>query len=334
MGYWKNSFPLVWTDAELAIFGTEDFHIVDGGAAGELFEPFDTVSDHCRVYTFEPRGTETIEYQARVNIGAGLWKEPDRRILHVAEGPKASSIYPPNLPYLQRFPRKFGTGVRRTATMIEVPLTSIDNEVRNGIMPKPNFIKLDIHSAEYEALLGTLESLDECLGLLVETWYAPIHAGQHLNGEVEVLLQNQGFQLYDSRQASAWPHALEDEGSLRTERRQLVGAESLFLREIPPPHLCLQYLALLELFGYTTLAIRVCDQMLSGSLKHETSVGKIEIVRATLMQHREARVKQAHGDQQQAKRERLEKVYQERREAKKAREMAKRKEAPLTGHDQ
>ncbi|GGA40967.1 FkbM family methyltransferase [Pelagibacterium lentulum] len=318
MGYWKSNSPLIWTDFAPEIFGANRFHIVDGGAAGLLFEPFDAVSDICSVYTFEPRGSETIEYRAKVNIDAGLWSEPDRRSLHVAEGAKASSIYPPNMPYLERFPARFGLAKRRTVSMVEVPLTSIDAEVEKGIIPKPNFVKLDIHSAEYEALLGCLNSLDDCLGLLVETWYAPIHAGQHLNGEVEALLQSRGFQLYDSQQTSVWPHALDSEKPLPGERCQLVGAESLFLRDTPPPHLWAQYVALLELFGYATLAVHICDQMLSGVMVHDASDGNLEALREALLKNREARATQAREDRQKAKQERLESVYKDRRTAKQA----------------
>ncbi|MEQ8445454.1 MAG: FkbM family methyltransferase [Pelagibacterium sp.] len=323
MGYWRSNAPLIWADSSLAIFEASRFTIVDGGAAGEIFEPFDTVLDSCQIYTFEPRGSETIDYEAKVNIDAGLWNEPSRRMLHVAAGPKASSIYPPNMPYLARFPSSLGGDVRETAAVVEVPLTSIDAEVGKGVMPKPNFIKLDIHSAEYEALLGSLNSLDDCLGLLVETWYAPVHTGQHLNGEVEVLLQREGFQLYDSRQSSAWPHALDNEKQLPVERRQLVGAESLFLRETPPPHLWAQHLALLELFGYTLLAIQITNQMLSGALEHSAPIERVEAVRAALLKNHEERVRIAREERQRAKQARLEVIYKERREAKHAQQMAK-----------
>lgn len=323
MGYWKSNPPWIWIDEGLALFKANEFRIIDGGAAGELFEPFDAVSEFCEVVTFEPRGANAVEYRARVNINAGLWSEPSCLVLHVASDPSTSSIYPPNLSYLERFPARFGTESRRTAQRLDVPLTSIDAEVAKGTLSKPNFIKLDVHSAEYEAIVGCLGSLDECLGLLVETWHVPVHLGQHLNGEVEVMLQDNGFQLYDTKQASAWPHILDGESPMPGERRQLVGSESLFLREIPPPHLWAQYLALLELFGYATLAVRVCDDMLAGRLSSTAQAGQLEAVRVALLGNRDVRASLVNEELQKAKQARLAPLYRERQEAKKALQIVK-----------
>ena len=68
---------------------------------------------------------------------------------------------------------------------MNISLRSIDSCVSSGEMPKPNFIKLDVHSAEFHALTGSLTSLNNCVGLLVETWNCEVHEGQPLHYEIE-----------------------------------------------------------------------------------------------------------------------------------------------------
>ena len=257
MGYWSADNPLIWKNVDLDLFKAGAFRIVDGGAAGDLFEPFDAVAPFCTIYTFEPRGKDAIAHEDHVHVDAGLWSEPCRRPLHIAQDPTTSSIYPPDLDYLLRFPDRIGHEARTTARRVNVPLTSIDAEVAAGTIEPPHFIKLDIHSAEFEAIEGSTRSLQECLGFLVETWHAPIHSGQHLHGEIEVRLAELGYRLYHLRPASAWRH-LNEGKPFPLDREQLVGSEGLFLREDIPHALKMRHVALLELFGYSQLGRRIC----------------------------------------------------------------------------
>ena len=72
MSYWSAAPPLLWQDETLDLFGTEEFRVVDGGAAGTLFEPFSNLSETCTIYTFEVRGKDAIEQTGNLNVDAGL----------------------------------------------------------------------------------------------------------------------------------------------------------------------------------------------------------------------------------------------------------------------
>jgi hypothetical protein len=269
------------------LFGTEKFRVVDGGAAGTLFEPFSNLSETCTIYTFEVRGKDAIEQTGNLNVDAGLWSHRERKTLHVARGPKASSIYPPNLELLKRFPGRFGVATRETVKLREVCLTSIDAEVADGVILPPHFIKLDIHSAEYEALIGAKDSIGNCLGLLVETWHTPVHKGQHLNSEIETLLTDWGFSLYDCHDAASWRHEVDGK-SEGTDRRQRVGSESLFLREDVPDKLKEWQIALFELFGYSMRAIQLCDEVI-GSGAQKGGLERPQLMRETLYENQKMR---------------------------------------------
>ena len=133
-------------------------------------------------------------------------------------------------------------------------MISIDDAVDQDLCELPNFIKLDIHSAEYEAILGSKSSLDNCLGFLVETWHIDIHKGQYLSADVEKLLNSYGFFQFYNHQNSSWPYSIKPSAIL-SDRRHVVGSETLYFRKDVPPHLSLMFIGLLELFGYGALAV-------------------------------------------------------------------------------
>lgn len=256
MTVWKASKHTLLNNNEQARKFDLSLTVLDGGAAGKMFEPFDKVQTDLKVILFEPR-TSSISKRDHVvqHIPGGIWNEREVRKLHVAHDPSTSSIYPPNLDFVKTFSPKIGYEARKTIKEELVELYSLDYAIKNDLCDLPNFIKLDVHSAEFEAIQGSINSLDDCLGFLVETWNYPVHLGQKLSGEVEVLLNSLGFFQYYSHPNSRWLH---EDGlfNAMSDRRHMVGSEILFFRQDVPSQLYFKYLSLLELFGYGVLAIQ------------------------------------------------------------------------------
>lgn len=233
-------------------YGDRRFNVIDGGSRGELFEPLNAVRDHWTAYAFDADASAP-DYSGHVRrLPYGLWSESKTVKLHLAVDPSTSSVYPPNLELFDTFygPR-LGTKVRTTAKMVDVPCISVDDAVARGLMGKPNFFKLDVHSAEYEAILGARMSLDECLCVLVETWTHQFHVGQKCHGHVEGLLNDLGFFIYDMTPVYVRKTDLD--------RRMLTSTDSVFFPDRAKPGLELLHVALLDLFRYTSHAIHMCD---------------------------------------------------------------------------
>jgi hypothetical protein len=125
--------------------------------------------------------------------------------------------------------------------------------VSKGEIPLPNFIKLDVHSAELPALQGASNSLEDCVGLLVEGWHTEVHQGQGLHYEVEQFACRHGFEVFDNTGLMRWRHKFEGHTHL-ADRPQYVGSEMLFIKKNVPERLLLKKAFVLALFKFGNAA--------------------------------------------------------------------------------
>ena len=89
--------------------------LIDGGAAGNLSEPFDISKQALLSIRFEPRGEQEVSMsKEQIYINGGLWIKDDEKKLHIAQEPTTSSIYPPNIKFLKTFNDKNGIIPRTT----------------------------------------------------------------------------------------------------------------------------------------------------------------------------------------------------------------------------
>jgi len=228
--------------------------LVDGGAAGDISQPFTLAKDVIVGIRFEPRGASEIESSANdIYINGGLWSHDSLQTLHIAQIPFCSSICPPNDKYLEQFDDKYGYPPRKTIEKRSVTCRSIDSCVSKGEIPLPNFIKLDVHSAELPALQGASNSLEDCVGLLVEGWHTEVHQGQGLHYEVEQFACRHGFEVFDNTGLMRWRHKFEGHTHL-ADRPQYVGSEMLFIKKNVPERLLLKKAFVLALFKFGNAA--------------------------------------------------------------------------------
>ena len=251
--YWDPNLPLLINNKEFRKLTNDPYVIIDGGAAGDIEEPFCHVKDFSKFIRFEPRGSDTVVMSEDIYVDGGLWDEDTLKKLHVAKRRPTSSIYPPNKEFLEQFDNRYGLPPRTTEFKLDVKLRSIDSAVNNGEIPKPNFIKLDIHSAEFEAVKGSINSLDENLGFLVETWHSDVHKGQHVHAELESFLVSNGYEVFDLRSAAQWKYQFEGKVAI-FDKPRYIGSELLFFRKDIPDHLMIKFIGLCDLFNFSTLA--------------------------------------------------------------------------------
>lgn len=247
--------------------------VLDGGSKGSLFEPFSAVTKGIDVLAFDPDPND-VQYNVANGkvrfLNRALWSAPGMIDVHLAVDRSTSSVYPPNEQLLRQFPDYIAWPVRKTERVIRVESTSVDTAVAEGLCETPDFIKLDIHSAEFEALEGSRHSLAHCVGVQVETWHSPIHTGQHLHAEVENLLNRQGFSLFNFSAVMSWKRTVDGVEFLY-DQSQVVGSESLYFRDYALNASVSQRTALIaigcaDLYRYTAYAIQLSRRFLASGV--------------------------------------------------------------------
>jgi FkbM family methyltransferase len=84
-------------------------------------------------------------------------------------------------------------------TEIEVPINTIDDMIIQGVLAKPNMIKLDIQGGEMKTLVGGREqALSHADVILAECWYARGYGRTTpLALELQVMLAAYGFHVWE-----------------------------------------------------------------------------------------------------------------------------------------
>ena len=249
-----------------AIQNNYKFILIDGGAAGKISEPFDVAAKLLQIVRFEPRGEKEVSKSDNcIYVDGGLWENDGYQVLHIANNPTTSSICPPDLNFLAQFDPKYGVPTRRTVEERRVKVRSIDSCVANGEFGLPNFIKLDVHSSELPALEGAKNSLENCVGILVETWNVGVHKNQGLHWQVEKFVMDHGFEIYDCYDGAKW-RVLHEGNLCLADKRRYIGSDALYIKREIPKHLIYNKILILVLFGFYNEAKNLIKESNSSDL--------------------------------------------------------------------
>lgn len=167
--------------------GPPPFTVLDVGARGGLSAPWSRFQGICRGLLFEPDpqeaqrlqdvGSEAVVYPYAVAGKTG------RRPFYVLRHRGSSSLYPPNMEYLNQFPEPELFDIDAT---VEVEVYSLDDLAKHKDLEPFDFVKLDVQGAELEILEGGEALIRErALGLQVEVEFQTMYEGQPLFRDVD-----------------------------------------------------------------------------------------------------------------------------------------------------
>ncbi|MEI7932838.1 MAG: FkbM family methyltransferase [Alphaproteobacteria bacterium] len=247
-------------------FSADPLVIVDVGARGGVEEFWAVFGQDIKVVAFEPEPEEW----ARLNAGApsnvtvlphALGGRAERRKLHVATLPQASSFYPAREDFNSRF--NFAAQMR-VESEIELETTTL--AVALGDL-RPDFIKLDAEGAELEILRGA--DLGGILGLVAEVRFTELMSGCPTFSELDLFCREQGFHLYDldlyrySRTALPYPflydfrNARGEPAAGATTQGQILSGDALYFVDGLTAAKPLKLACLFEVFGLADCAAEV-----------------------------------------------------------------------------
>jgi FkbM family methyltransferase len=190
-------------------WGRGSINIIDVGAVGELFAPWDRHAFRIRhLLKFEPRSSSVPQPNV-TSYDAALWKANEIRTFYVYKGRKGSgsSLFEQNIEYvrknfetLRQRGRKdlaeswFERGVLDHTE--EMPCRTLDSVLAELPARPYHLLKIDAQGAEHPILQGAETLLKtSCLALHLELFTLPLYKGITLLPDVVNFLKPYGFEL-------------------------------------------------------------------------------------------------------------------------------------------
>lgn len=204
--------------------------LVDVGSSGGPDPRWRPAARHLRLIGFDADdrsvapagfGDTAVTY-----LNMALHREKTHVDFHLLRKQEASSIYRVSRRFVDAFPESERFDVIRS---IQVDTDTLDAQLTAAGIGDVDFIKVDTQGSELFVLEGAAGALGGCFGLEVEVEFAPIYEGQPLFGDIDGLLRQRGFSLFDLRpyhwKRSAGRHFGGPKG-------QLVSADALYFRDL------------------------------------------------------------------------------------------------------
>ncbi|UCF14930.1 MAG: FkbM family methyltransferase [Phycisphaerales bacterium] len=193
--------------------------VIDAGASnGRISKRLLRRFPIAEAYAFEPNPlyAETLNQYAKIEPRfhphfVALSDSEGEATLHVTESPGGTSLFVPEKRLQETMPDSALVKSRE-----KVELVTIDNWAKRNGDPAIELMKFDIQGAELNALRGAVDTLQRSTLLVyTEVSFNPLYEGGALYSEIDLLLRDYGFGLYDvykpkydSRGLIVWANAI------------------------------------------------------------------------------------------------------------------------------
>ncbi len=158
-----------------------------------------------------------------------LWRTESEATLYGTRNLESSSLYEPNIDYLQRFSQL--PNLLEVDFTIEVETTTLDNFCKSERIKHIDFLQIDAQGAELPILEGAIEVLERgILAVQTEVSFSPVYLNQPLFADVDRYLRNKGFTLFDLAAA----YYKREQSPVRPKNRpgQMLWGECIYFRDL------------------------------------------------------------------------------------------------------
>ena len=198
--------------------------LLDIGALGGVKEPWLKLNQYLHVLSFEPQEESSATKSFEMDSVA-LFNTQSSSQLYITKRRDSSSLLEPNREVLDRY----GNGESFTIVdKISVQTDTLDNQVQKHGINFIDFIKLDTQGSELQILQKSEQVLaTSVFGVEVEVNFIERYKKQGFFTDVDILLKNAGFELFDIQRRY---HKRKDGISLGKSRGQLTHGTALYFR--------------------------------------------------------------------------------------------------------
>ena len=198
---------------------------VDVGAAGQLFPSWKKIVNLLYVIGFEPDKDAFEKLKKKINNSQGevyntaLSNSKSLKKIYCCLDSEKSSLYRPNFDFLKQFKNPERYSIKKIQT---IKTDTIDNQKINNA----DFLKLDTQGSELDIIKGGKFFLRKCLGIEVEVEFQKIYKNQPLFGDINNILEKNGFEFVDFTEKTYWSYSNDNLAGSK-----LIFANALYLKK-------------------------------------------------------------------------------------------------------
>ncbi len=186
---------------------------------------------------FEPDEQECSALNAKANsfvkyFPFAVGKAVEARTFHLLKASGSSSLLRPNYAFINRFVPAPNYTIEREISLQTNTLDSILEQI--GIHDI-DYIKIDTEGCERDILMGAIKTLKYVFAVEVEVWFNPVFTNAPLFRDIDAMLSEQGFVLFDLAKSNYFKRTIGRH--LGGPKGQLVAGDAIYFRDIPtlPP---------------------------------------------------------------------------------------------------
>ncbi len=186
-----------------------------------------------QIIGFEPDEQECAALNAKANsfvkyFPFAVGKAVEARTFHLLKASGSSSLFRPNYAFINRCVPAPNYTIER-----EIPLhtNALDSILKQIDIDDIDYIKIDTEGCERDILMGATETLKHVFAVEVEVWFNPVFTHAPLFRDIDAMLSEQGFVLFDLAKSNYFKRNIGRH--LGGPKGQLVAGDAIYFRDIP-----------------------------------------------------------------------------------------------------
>ena len=204
-------------------------YIVDVGARGGMHSRWDKLNSFYKGILFEPDPKEYKSLKSKgeehlIVLNSALSDSAGELDFHLCQNSGASSVYWPNINFLNKFPETERFNVIKN---IKVETDTLNNQLKKNNILDIDFMKIDTQGHELSILKGSVDYLENLVGLEVEVEFVPLYKDQPLFNDVDIFIKKHDFELFDLRRYYWKRKEINNTGN---QKGQLIFGDALYFK--------------------------------------------------------------------------------------------------------